>query len=71
MYMKFVRCKQGFLGQEGRKRRPAQSSRKEREWSTLAAAEEEVPSAKVDKPAFLPRDPQAMLPCFSAAEAKI
>jgi hypothetical protein len=71
MYMKFVRCKQGFLRKEGREGRPAQSSRKERERSALAAAKEEVPSAKIDQPAFLPRDPQAMLPCFSAAEAKI
>jgi len=70
MHMKFVGWIRGFLRREEGGRGPIQPGGKERERGALAAAEEEVPPAKIDKPAFLSRDPQAMLPCFFA-EAKI
>ena len=71
MHMKFVGRIRGFFRREGGEGGPIQPGRKDREQSALAAAEEEVPSALIDRPAILPRDPQAMLPCFFRAETKI
>jgi hypothetical protein len=71
MHVKFFGWIRGFFRREEGERGPIQTGGKERERSALAAAEQEVPSALIDKPAFLPRDPQAMLPCFFRAETKI
>jgi len=54
MHMKFVRWIRGFFRREGGETGPIEPGGKERERRALAAAEEEVPSAMIGKPALLP-----------------
>lgn len=68
--MKFVRGGKRFLRNQGFEVRQAETSGKKRQRGSLTRSQEEFASAKIDGPAFLPRNVQATPMGFLAQKRK-